>query len=158
MFSKLMKFFKRPRFPRVFRGVQSPSIPKVKTVWMGGANGREVVVQSLTVERYLEIIPALEQIPTLLIKQFEYRTSPVEFLAAAMDLAKEEFIEILEIASGLEYRFIVENVTLAELVRFLKAMYEVNEFDFIAGEIKTLLGGMLERAKSLIETEPPQDQ
>jgi len=132
--------------------IDSPSIPRVREVWLGGSNGRMITVESLTVEKYLQIIPRLEHIPSLIFKSFEYRDTPVEFLTAALDVAKEELLSIVEITSGLDRKFIAKHVTAPELVRFLKAVYEVNEFEFIAGEIRGLLKGVLKKVKTA-----PQD-
>ncbi|KEO81490.1 hypothetical protein [Tumebacillus flagellatus] len=136
--------------------IDSPSVPRVQKVWMGGANGREIVVQSLPIERYLQILPRLDNIPALIMQHGNFRSQPVEFITAALDVAKEEIIQIIEVASGLNRKWIVKNVSLAELVRFIQAVYEVNEFEFIVGEIKKKMGGMVEAALQTAQIVPEE--
>src|SRR3569833_2101044 len=126
--------------------LDSPSIPQIREVWMGGKHGRMVTVESLPVGRYIDIIPSLQRIPIAIFKSFQYTDTPVDFFMAAFDYAKDELILIIEEVSGLDADFIEDNVSLAELIRFLKALHEVNEIAYCAGEIKEWIGGMTWKA------------
>lgn len=124
-------------------GNQSASMGKTQICTL---NGVEVTVRSLTVEDYWTIIPRLDNVLAITTTAFTAgdKVTANALLKAIGSQAKDEFYLVISIASGLDEDFL-KSVPLPDMIRYVKALYEVNEVDFVAGEIGAAIRAMVKK-------------
>ncbi|WP_146201036.1 hypothetical protein [Tumebacillus permanentifrigoris] len=139
-----------------YRSIASASTGKVITVRMGD---RDVVVQSLAFGFYMETVPRMKALIAVVGEAQKQGLSLEETVQVVLQYAKKDFLYLLQELTGLEVEYIIRNVTPAQMFRYVRALIEVNEYEYALGEVKTFIGEvvrmMMGMAQDLQEAKSP---
>lgn len=101
---------------------------------------KRVKIQKLTIAKWRQLFEVVEKLPGLII---QILTAPKEdfyaYVITAMDLAFDEVAQIVSVLSGLDVKYIEENVGVDELFEYFSRTVKHNRLEDVAKNVKSLL-------------------
>jgi hypothetical protein len=101
---------------------------------------KRVKIEKLTIVKWRQLFETVDKLPGLIVQVL---SAPKEdfytYVITALDLAFEEVAQIISVLSGLDVKYIEENVGVDELFEYLFRTVKRNRLEDVAKNVKSLL-------------------
>lgn len=102
--------------------------------------GKPVQVRKITIVQWRELFAAVQSLPEIL---FSVLTAPggqrMAYFLALIEQALDDFVRVIAVLTGLDAKWIEENAGLDELVTYILAVAQVNDFSTVLKNVQGVL-------------------